>query len=160
VRGEGPLLVAKEGRGGAGPRGGVLESARRGESDVGVGIKGPDLPTFIPSTSSLEKLSDFEPRLSLLYLGESRNLDEKLSCALREEKLSCALRALSFPSLPVDPMLSLLASESAVVCRREVGVGEGVPRNLGSGLALEGGLGREIRLLAIFSLCTEAGRGF
>ena len=32
--------------------------------------------------------------------------------------------------------------------------------NLGSGRALEGGRGREIRLLAIFSRWTEAGRAF
>ena len=54
-------------------------------------------------------------------------------------------------------MLSDLARERAVLCSREVGVGLGVPRSLGSGLALLGGRGREIRELATFSLTTAAG---
>ena len=33
------------------------------------------------------------------------------------------------------PILSLLARERAVVCKKEVGVGEGVPRNLNTGLS-------------------------
>ena len=56
-----------------------------------------------------------------------------------------------------EPVLSDLASERAVDCRREVGVGLGVPLILGSGLALLGGRGREIRELATFSLTTAAG---
>ena len=46
-----------------------------------------------------------------------------------------------------------------VLWRSEVGVGDGVPLDLGSGLALEGGLGTAMRLLAIFSLCTLLGLG-
>ena len=56
-----------------------------------------------------------------------------------------------------EPVLSDLARERAVDCRREVGVGLGVPRSLGSGLALLGGRGREIKELATFSLTTAAG---
>ena len=56
-------------------------------------------------------------------------------------------------------MLSDLAIERLVDGNSEAGVGLGVPRNLAvSGLALLGGRGSEIRELAIFSLCTEAGR--
>ena len=79
--------------------------------------------------------------LSLLGLRGSRNLEAKLS--LRP------MRSLS-RSLPLDPMLSLRAKDKAVDCRMEVGVGDGVPRDL-SGLALEGGRGRGISELAIFS---------
>lgn len=56
-----------------------------------------------------------------------------------------------------EPVLSDLARERAVDCRREVGVGLGVPRSLGSGLALLGGRGKEIKELATFSLTTWAG---
>ena len=58
------------------------------------------------------------------------------------------------------PELSVLCMERAVLCRREAGVGLGVPLSLGSGLALLGGLGREIRELATFSLWTLLGRVF
>ena len=116
---------------------------RRGESeDLGVGRRGPDLKFRADSTSFLE------PMLSLLGLSGSRNLEAKLS--LRP------IRSLS-RSLPLDPMLSLRAKDKAVDWRIEVGVGEGVPRDL-SGLALEGGRGRGISELAIFSRCTEEGR--
>ena len=67
VRGEGPRLVAKEWRTGAGPEGGVAESARRGLSELGVGMMGPDLPVFNPSVSNLEKLSDLEPEYIYSY---------------------------------------------------------------------------------------------
>ena len=63
MRGEGPLLVAKELSTGAGPEGGVAESARRGLSELGVGMMGPDLKFFKPSVSNLEKLSDLEPEI-------------------------------------------------------------------------------------------------
>ena len=56
-----------------------------------------------------------------------------------------------------EPVLSDLARDRAVDCRREVGVGLGVPRSLGSGLALLGGRGKEIKELATFSLTTWAG---
>ena len=39
----------------------MAESARRGLSELGVGMMGPDLPVFNPSVSNLEKLSDLEP---------------------------------------------------------------------------------------------------
>ena len=58
------------------------------------------------------------------------------------------------------PVLSVLCMERPVCCSREVGVGLGVPRSLGSGLALLGGRGREMRELATFSLCTLLGRVF
>ena len=50
--------------------------------------------------------------------------------------------------LPVLVTLSALCMESVVVWRRLVGVGLGVPRILGSGLALLGGRGSDIRELS------------
>jgi len=44
-----------------------------------------------------------------------------------------------------EPVLSDRCIDKAVVCNSDVGVGLGVPLTLGSGLALEGGLGRGIR---------------
>ena len=60
----------------------------------------------------------------------------------------------------LEPVLSDLWTDNAVDCKSDVGVGLGVPRNLGSGRALDGGLGRGIRELATFSLWALIGLVF
>ena len=59
-----------------------------------------------------------------------------------------------------EPVLSDRCIDNAVDCSSDVGVGLGVPRNLGSGRALEGGLGSGIREFATFSLWALMGRVF
>ena len=75
----------------------------------------------------------------------------------RGPALGCCLTSLSRLGEEL-PVLSLRWTERAVLCRREAGVGLGVPRSLPSGRALLGGRGREMRELATFSLWALLGR--
>ena len=63
-------------------------------------------------------------------------------------RVFCTVSGVPGSVLPVLVTLSALCMESVVVWRRLVGVGLGVPRILGSGLALLGGRGSDIRELS------------